>query len=91
MWDIILDSVLDTAKLLPFLLLTYIAMEYLEHRAGAATVGLVCIWFAAGALGAFLTAMLGGPLNGGLPSARRRALCPSVGSRQRLPACMREG
>ena len=27
----------------------------------AATVGLVCIWFAAGALGAFLTAMLGGP------------------------------
>ncbi len=41
MWDIILDSVLDTAKLLPFLLLTYIAMEYLEHRAGAATVGLV--------------------------------------------------
>lgn len=32
MWDIILDSVLDTAKLLPFLLLTYIAMEYLEHR-----------------------------------------------------------
>ena len=27
----------------------------------AATVGLVCIWFAVGALGAFLTAMLGGP------------------------------
>ncbi len=73
MWDIILDSVLDTAKLLPFLLLTYIAMEYLEHRAGAATVGLVR------------------PEKGALPSARRRALCPSVGSRQRLPACMREG
>ncbi len=41
MLDIILDSVLDTAKLLPFLLLTYIVMEYLEHRAGSATVGLV--------------------------------------------------
>ena len=41
MWDIILDSLLDTAKLIPFLLLTYIAMEYLEHRAGAATTRLV--------------------------------------------------
>ncbi|MBO5283478.1 MAG: arsenic efflux protein [Lachnospiraceae bacterium] len=41
MWDIILDSLLDTAKLIPFLLLTYIVMEYLEHRAGAATVRLV--------------------------------------------------
>lgn len=41
MWDIILDSLLDTAKLIPFLLLTYIVMEYLEHRAGAATTRLV--------------------------------------------------
>lgn len=35
MWDIFLDALLDTAKLLPFLLLTYVAMEYLEHRTGA--------------------------------------------------------
>ncbi|MDE7222178.1 MAG: arsenic efflux protein [Acetatifactor sp.] len=41
MWDIILDSLMDTAKLIPFLLLTYIAMEYLEHRAGVATTRLV--------------------------------------------------
>lgn len=41
MLDIILDSLLDTAKLLPFLLLTYIAMEYLEHHAGAVTIGVV--------------------------------------------------
>lgn len=41
MWDIVLDSLLDTVKLLPFLMLTYIAMEYLEHRAGAAATGLV--------------------------------------------------
>lgn len=41
MLDIVLDSLLDTAKLLPFLLLTYIVMEYLEHRAGAATIRLV--------------------------------------------------
>ncbi len=41
MLDIVLDSILDTAKLIPFLLLTYIAMEYLEHRAGTATIRLV--------------------------------------------------
>lgn len=41
MLDIILDSLLDTAKLLPFLLLTYFVMEYLEHRAGTAAIGLV--------------------------------------------------
>lgn len=41
MLDIILDSLLDTVKLIPFLLLTYIAMEYLEHRAGAAAIRLV--------------------------------------------------
>lgn len=35
MWDILLDALLDTAKLLPFLFLTYLAMEYLEHRTGA--------------------------------------------------------
>lgn len=41
MWEIISDSLLDTAKLIPFLLLTYIAMEYLEHRAGDAAARLV--------------------------------------------------
>ena len=32
MLDLILDALLDTAKLLPFLYLTYLVMEYLEHR-----------------------------------------------------------
>lgn len=41
MLDVVIDSLLDTAKLIPFLLLTYIAMEYLEHRAGTVTMGLV--------------------------------------------------
>ena len=41
MLDIVLDSLLDTANLLPFLLLTYIVMEFLEHRAGEATIRLV--------------------------------------------------
>ena len=35
--DILLDTLLDTAKLLPFLFLTYLLMEFLEHRAGNAT------------------------------------------------------
>jgi hypothetical protein len=32
--DILQDSVLDTLKLIPFLFLTYLAMEALEHKAG---------------------------------------------------------
>lgn len=33
--DVIADSLIDSIKLLPFLFLTYWAMEYLEHKAGA--------------------------------------------------------
>lgn len=32
--DAIADSLIDSIKLLPFLFLTYLAMEYLEHKAG---------------------------------------------------------
>lgn len=31
--DVLLDTLLDLARLLPFLFLTYLLMEYLEHRA----------------------------------------------------------
>ncbi len=34
LFDVITDSFADSIKLLPFLFLTYLAMEYLEHRAG---------------------------------------------------------
>ena len=34
MLDALIDALIDTAKILPFLFLTYLAMEYLEHRAG---------------------------------------------------------
>lgn len=34
MADIILDSIIDSVKLIPFLFLTYLVMEYLEHKAG---------------------------------------------------------
>lgn len=33
-WEVLSDALLDTAKLLPFLFLTYLFMEFLEHRAG---------------------------------------------------------
>lgn len=39
--EIILDSVTDSLKLIPFLLLTYLAMEYLEHRTGDGTRRLI--------------------------------------------------
>ncbi|MBR2189262.1 MAG: arsenic efflux protein [Eubacterium sp.] len=32
--DVLLDAVIDTVKLLPFLFLTYLLMEYLEHKTG---------------------------------------------------------
>lgn len=41
MTDIMTDALLDTAKLLPFLFLTYLAMEYLEHRTGDNTRRLI--------------------------------------------------
>lgn len=34
MLDVILDTLLDTIKLMPFLFITYLAMEYLEHKTG---------------------------------------------------------
>ncbi len=33
-FDMILDAVLDSVKLIPFLFLTYLVMEYLEHKTG---------------------------------------------------------
>lgn len=32
MWDAILDTLIDTVKLIPFLLITYIIMEFIEHK-----------------------------------------------------------
>lgn len=34
MLEVLLDSILDSVKLLPFLFLTYLLMEFLEHKAG---------------------------------------------------------
>ncbi len=37
MWDVILDTLLDTVKLIPFLLITYIIMEFIEHKTSKKT------------------------------------------------------
>lgn len=34
-WNVICDTLLDGIKLLPFLFVTYLAMEYIEHKAGS--------------------------------------------------------
>lgn len=52
--DIITDTAFDTLKLLPFLFLTYLVMEYLENKAGEKTVGML------------LKAGKAGPVIGGL-------------------------
>lgn len=39
--DILLDTTVDTVKLIPFLFLTYFAMEYLENKAGEKTVSML--------------------------------------------------
>lgn len=41
MADVILDTLLDALKLVPFLFLTYLAMEYLEHKTGEKASALV--------------------------------------------------
>ena len=32
MIDVVIDTLIDSVKLLPFLFVTYIIMEYLEHK-----------------------------------------------------------
>ena len=56
--DVLVDSVKDTAQLIPFLLVTYLAMEALEHSAGNRMEELVSRAGAAGpAVGAALGAV----------------------------------
>lgn len=56
MWDVISDTIIDGAKLVPFLFLTYLAMEYLEHRTGGQAQRLVQ---RAGKMGPLIGGVLG--------------------------------
>ena len=54
--DIVLDAALDALRLIPFLFLTYLAMETIEHKAEGKTEE----WIErAGASGPFIGALLG--------------------------------
>lgn len=54
--DALLDTILDSLKLLPFLFLTYLLMEFLEHKASKKTVEVV---EKAGRFGPILGSILG--------------------------------
>ena len=32
MWDVILETLIDSVKLIPFLFITYLIMEWIEHK-----------------------------------------------------------
>ena len=40
-WDAIQDGLLDTVKLVPFLFLTYLVMEYIEHHTSDKTKAVI--------------------------------------------------
>ncbi len=54
--DIIADTITDAVKLLPFLFVTYLAMEYIEHKAGSSVQQMVQ---RAGSFGPFIGSILG--------------------------------
>ncbi len=54
--DVLLDTVMDSARLLPFLFLTYLLMEYIEHKMGNKTKNILKV---SGKAGPFLGAVLG--------------------------------
>lgn len=55
-WDCVKDSAIDSVKLIPFLLLTYLVMEYIEKKASAHTEKAVA---KAGKSGPFIGGILG--------------------------------
>ncbi len=56
MWDVILDSLIDTVKLIPFLLITYIIMEFIEHKTSHKTKDAIK---KSGKFGPFIGGLLG--------------------------------
>lgn len=56
MWEIIEEAVLDCAKILPFLFLSYLAVEYTEHRRSRKTKEMI---YRAGKAGPLLGGLSG--------------------------------
>jgi hypothetical protein len=55
-WDIFLEACIDTIKLVPFLFITYLIMEWLEHKTGSRTQAVIR---KAGRTGPFFGGILG--------------------------------
>lgn len=56
MIDVIIDTIMDSIKLLPFLWITYLIMEYMEHKTGETTKNIIK---KSGKFGPFLGGILG--------------------------------
>lgn len=56
MWDIVLDGVIDCLKILPFLFLSYLAVEYAEHKMSGRTKELI---YRAGKAGPVVGGLIG--------------------------------
>ena len=55
-WPVLEDSLLDTLYIIPFLFITYLAMEWLEHKTGGKAEAAIQ---RAGAAGPFIGAVVG--------------------------------
>ena len=44
MLEIFQDSIIDTVKLLPFLFITYLIMEYIEHKMSEKSKNIITIF-----------------------------------------------
>ena len=69
LFDVLLDALLDTVRLLPFLFLTYLLMEYLEHKTGQKSARMMG---RAGKLGPLLGAAAGAVPQCGFSAAAAR-------------------
>ena len=81
MWDVILDTLMDSARLIPFLFVTYLAMEYLEHKTAGKVKSLVQ---KGGRLGPLFGGVLGAVPQCGFSAAAAKPISRST-ARQRPP------
>ena len=99
MIDLLLDAFIDTLKLIPFLFITYLLMELLEHKAGEKSKNIIS---RAGSFGPALGALLGavpqcgfsaaaaGLFSGGVVSAGTVIAIFLATSDEMIPVCISE-
>ena len=83
MLDILLDALIDTLKVMPFLYLSYLFIEYIEHKASA---GLISGLYKVGRSGPLVGAALGVIPMCGLTVPTRMHACLSMSTTWWPPA-----